>query len=234
MKEYAEQWDVSAKYFYDKGYYTWMANSLKGHNNILEVGCGTGFSTLALIEEGFTVIAIDKNSECIEKAKTLLIKESIDPTKITFLEGDIANDDFRTMLIDNYEFDMVICWNIGTFWSKEMIQYYLPYMFEYGLRRAQIAENPESSYSELIIWNTCRLAKAKNVSANIVDRGAEIINKDTDPYYYTLKNEFKFKFIEYKNKIADSLSTSGRILSTNGVVNTENKIDIVFASITYR
>ena len=33
-----------------------------------EVGCGTGYSTLALLENGHKVIALDKNNECIEKA----------------------------------------------------------------------------------------------------------------------------------------------------------------------
>ena len=69
---YSEQWDVSSKYFYDKGYYTWMAEKLTPYKTILEVGCGTGYSTLALVEKGYKVIALDKNPECLEKAKKLL------------------------------------------------------------------------------------------------------------------------------------------------------------------
>lgn len=67
--EYAEQWEVSSKYFYDQNYYGWMQKKIEDYNIILEVGCGTGYSTLSLLENGHKVIALDKNSECIEKAK---------------------------------------------------------------------------------------------------------------------------------------------------------------------
>ncbi len=40
-EEYAEQWDVSAKYFYDRGYYTWMASAIENHDIVVEIGCGT-------------------------------------------------------------------------------------------------------------------------------------------------------------------------------------------------
>lgn len=60
------------KIFYDKGYYTWMVDKLTAYKIVLEVGCGTGYSTLALVERGYKVIAVDKNPECFEKAKALL------------------------------------------------------------------------------------------------------------------------------------------------------------------
>ena len=62
--KYSEQWDISAQYFYNKGYYSWMADKLTGYKNVLEVGCGTGYSTLALVEKGYRVIAVEKNPEC--------------------------------------------------------------------------------------------------------------------------------------------------------------------------
>ena len=65
--EYAEQWEVSSKYFYDKKYYNWMQKKIENYNTILEVGCGTGYSTLALLENGHKVIALEKNNECIKK-----------------------------------------------------------------------------------------------------------------------------------------------------------------------
>mgnify|MGYP005773321233 FL=1 len=112
-----------------------------------------------------------------------------------------------------------------------MIEYYLPYMLEYGLNRFQIRQNPESSYSELILWETCRLAKAKQVAVHIVDRTAEILNEQNDPYYKTLKDEFGYKEIIYANQNALTISKGGRMLTTNGVVNTENFLDIIFISI---
>lgn len=112
-----------------------------------------------------------------------------------------------------------------------MMKFYIPYMFEYGLDVEQIKENPESSYSELMIGETMRLAKTKHIPVHLIDRGTEIINEHTDLYYYRLKDEFEYSEITYDNLNADSLSNGGRILTTNGVVNTSRTIDIIFASI---
>ena len=227
---YAQQWDVSSKYFYEKGHYHWMASKIGQFSTVLEIGCGTGYGTVALIEKGFDVISIDKNAVCIERAKALIDTMKL-TDKVQFITGDIADDTFRKNLLNDYSFDVVICWNVGTYWNREMMQYYLPYMLEYGLTISQIKQNPESSYSELVIWETCRIAKLKGVAAHIVDRGAETVTAYTDPYYKSLKTEFGFSRIEYDNRIADSISDGGRILSTNGVVNGEKKVDIVFVPI---
>ena len=168
-QNYANQWDVSAQFFYKKGYYSWMAQRINKFQTVVEVGCGTGYSTLALVENGHKVIAIDKNRDCIAKAKQLLLNRGIAEDSVIFVEGDIAEDSFRSRITSTFEFDVVLCWNVGSYWSKEMIEYYLPYMLEYGLNRFQIVQNPESSYSELILWETCRLAKAKQVAVHIVD-----------------------------------------------------------------
>ena len=140
---------ISAQYFYNENYYTWMAEKLSGYSTVVEIGCGTGYSTLALVEKGFRVLAIDKNPVCIEEAKRLLHSKGISDDQVTFLEGDIVDRVFRENLICSYAFDIVICWNVGTYWSGKMMEFYVPYLFEYGLNAEQIKENPESSYSEL-------------------------------------------------------------------------------------
>lgn len=231
--KYAEQWDLSSIYFYKKKYYSWMAKRIKGYRIVLEIGCGTGYSTLALAEQGYKVIAIDKNKACILKAQKLL-NETEYAGQVEFLNGDITDIEFRKKLVYEYDFDIVTCWNIGTYWNKEMIGYYLPHMLKYGLKIQQISENPESSYAELIVWETCRIASEKGVAANIVDRGSKKINRYNDPYYYMLKNEFSFSKITYDNKTADSLSDDGRILTTNGIVHHDKVIPIIFVSVLYK
>ena len=230
-KEYADEWSVSSQYFFEKGYYQWMAQQLKKYSTVLEIGCGTGYSTLALIEQGFRVIAVDKNAACIEKAKKLLDYKTINSSQYGFYVGDITDENFVHDLISKNSFDVVVCWNIGTYWSKEMLQYYLPHMLQYGLEVQQIRENPESSYSELIIWEACGLAKLKNVSIHIIDRASEFIDANNDPYYFLLRDEFGFSKITYANLKADSISMGGRRLTTNGIVNQERKVDIKFVSL---
>ena len=232
--KYSEQWDISAQYFYNKGYYSWMADKLTGYKNVLEVGCGTGYSTLALVEKGYRVIVVEKNPECINKAKKLLYENGYKRGEGSFITGDIVDEALRNKLVKKFKFDITICWNIGTYWNRQMMEKYLPYMYEYGLDSLAISSNPESAYAELIIWNACRLAKAKEVPCNIVERGSQLITAQTDPFYYVLKNELGFSSIEYDNKPADSLSNGGRMLTVNGKINAEEKVEIVFASILYK
>ena len=51
-KLYATQWNESAKYFYETKRYQWMSEKLVEYDIVLEIGCGTGYSTLALVEAG--------------------------------------------------------------------------------------------------------------------------------------------------------------------------------------
>lgn len=119
----------------------------------------------------------------------------------------------------------------GSYWDKETIQFYLPYMLEYGLKIFQIQQNLESSYAELILWNTCKIAAMKGIPVHIVDRAGEIVNETTDDYYCTLKEEFRFSSLEFDNLHADSISNGGRMLVTNGIINREKVINTILVSI---
>jgi tRNA G37 N-methylase Trm5 len=231
IKKYANQWSVSARFFYDNMYYQWMSSKLKDHKIVMELGCGTGYSTLELIKQGHQVIAIDKNHECIIAATKLISENGYNKDNVIFLEGDVTDTNFIKKLYLEYPCDIVVCWNIGTYWNKQMIQFYLPHMMEYGLTASQILENPESSYSELIIWNACKIAKATGVPIHIIDRSKEKINADTDPFYKLLKTDFNFSLIDYDNFEAQSLSNGGRVLTTNGEVHYDGLIDIILVSI---
>jgi hypothetical protein len=55
-----------------------------------------------------------------------------------FIKGDIVDEVFKNMLIAKFDFDVVICWNIGTCWSKETLEFYIPRILNYGLNIAQI------------------------------------------------------------------------------------------------
>lgn len=230
-KEYTLQWDVSAEYFYKKGYYAWMIEQITSYNTIIEIGCGTGYSSLALANAGKKVISIEKNLECVKKAQELLSNHSISKEQVLILHGDIVEEDFRRKIINEFDFDLVICWNVGTVWSKEMMKYYLPHMLEYGLEIDQIMQAPESSYAELILWETCRLAKEKNVAVQVVDRMSQTIDDNTKKYYELLKEEFGYKKTLFNETQADSISKGGRILSTKGIPSIEKVVKIYFISV---
>ena len=233
-QEYTLQWDVSAEYFYNKGYYSWMIEQISSYNRIVEIGCGTGYSSLALAKAGKRVICIEKNTECIKKAKELLKNNSISDEQVLILHGDIVEEKFRQSIINDFDFDVVICWNVGTVWSKEMMEYYLPHMLEYGLQPYQIMQAPESSYVELILWETLRLARAKNAAVHIIERTGATLDASTRSFYDLLKKEFNYKNMLINEIQADSISKGGRMLMSKGVPSTENIVKIYFASIHIR
>lgn len=97
-------------------------------NTVLEIGCGTGQSTLSLLEAGHSVVAVDQNPYCIETAKKLIekagytIKESandLTSKSVCFYECDVTEPTFNTTILANLSIDVVICWNIGTYWDKK-------------------------------------------------------------------------------------------------------------------
>lgn len=236
---YAEQWNSSSDNFYDNGSYSWMCDQIKRYRTILEIGCGTGQSTLSLLEKGHKVIAIEKNNFCIEKAKSLLEKKgyTIGTIECGLLDSDVifvASELFeRNFLssISHISFDAVICWNIGSYWDKPMFNYYLQHMLKYGLTSEQIYSNPESSYGELIQWRSCKIASDYNVPIHIIDRSQLQITKRNDTYFVGLKKEFNFSKIYYSNTKTKSLSNGGRMLSSNGKILNRNSIELYLTSV---
>lgn len=239
QKVYAEQWNNSSYNFYDNGSYFWMCEQIKKYHTILEIGCGTGQSTLSLVEKGHKVICIEKNNFCIEKAKLLLKKKgyTIGTIECGLVDCDVvflASELFDANLlnsISHISFDAVICWNIGSYWNKSMLQYYMPYMIEYGLTQEQIYSDLESSYSELIQWKSCKIAREHRVPVHLIDRNQQEITKIDDIYYVDLKKEFNFSKIYYDNIKTESISNGGRILSSNGKILNEDSIILYLISV---
>jgi len=71
-KEYSKQWEESAEFFYNNKDYSWMCKKLEKYDVVLEIGCGTGYSTLALVENGHKVVVVENNEFCLEKTRQLL------------------------------------------------------------------------------------------------------------------------------------------------------------------
>lgn len=239
-EQYAIEWNNSAQYFYNNHNYKHLSDQIKNYKTVLEIGCDTGQSTLALLEAGHAVIAVDQNSYCLDKAQHLIEESGYtitdDITKISsktvcFIGCDVTDKSFEQNILPNISPDIVVCWNVGSYWDKAKLNDVIPKMIEYGLTPEQISANTESSYGELIFWRTCAIAKTKNCAVHLVDRGMKEITKFNDPYYTLLKKEFDFKKIKYINTKATSLSKGGRQLISNGKVNTKNEIPIIFISI---
>ncbi len=75
QKEYLKGWSNDSQSILDKGLYQWMVSQLDpNHQRVLEIGCGIGNSTLALLKSGKKLISIDENYYCIEHTRKLIEK----------------------------------------------------------------------------------------------------------------------------------------------------------------
>lgn len=237
-KLYADQWYNSAKYFYDNGSYTFMCKAIRKYKTVLEIGCGTGQSTLSLLENGHKVITIEKNEFCIEKAEKLLkekgynvgaIESSILDCDVIILPLELFDNNLLNS-ISNIPFDVVICWNVGSYFNKSMLQYYIPIMIEYRFSIETIKSNTESSYAELIQVQACKIAIDHNVPVHFIDRGLEKYTRWNDTYFIALKREFGFSKVRYNNFKTKSISEGGRLLVTHGVAHDSRNLDLYLNS----
>ena len=203
IEKYAQDWEKSSNTFFEQGDYKWMARQLKEYKTVLELGCGTGQSTLSLLQQGLNVIAVDKNPSCLSLARKRVeafqssSSEAINGT-VRFIEADYSEPDFVNNILDTLNFDIVVCWNVGTYWDRNMIEKYVKPMLEY------------------VLWKACQIAAFKSCAVQIVDRSAEKVTKLHDPYYKSLKKEFLFKTIHYENHKTYALSSNGRKLTIKG------------------
>lgn len=239
-KQYAIEWNCSAQFFYDNNSYKHLSLQIEDYTTVLEIGCGTGQSTLALLQNGHRVIAVEHNSHCLDIAMQLIRKkgfkicetlEDLTTGSVYFINYDITHPQFLEEVLPILPIDIVVCWNIGTYWDEAMMNHSFPKMLDYGLTDEQIRANPESSYSELIIWTACALAKRKPCAVHIVDRSTQKLTRFNDPYYKLLKKEFGFREIKYKNIKSKSLSQGGRILVIEGKRKAQTVIPIIFISV---
>ena len=228
-KVYADKWQSSSKFFFDNGYYSQMAEIVKPYKTVLELGCGVGYSTLSLVNDGHKVISIEKNHECILMAKDL-IRVNGHESEVNILEGDIVDESFRSSIVSDAQADVVICWNPGTQLDKESLQHYLPFMLEYGLTLEQIKDNLASSYIEMMLWHACKTAKAIGAPIHIIDRCGEV-DDNTVKYYQTLGSETGFSQIQIGTMEAETISDGGVPLVSQGVLMNVQKMPILFVSV---
>lgn len=88
------------------GVYDWLTSRIAGQR-VVEIGCGFGASTAALVRAGKTVFALDNRMDCLEATR-----ESV--PEATYGMVDIHQYDAR-LLVDLKDFapDAVVCWLAG-------------------------------------------------------------------------------------------------------------------------
>lgn len=107
VDEFIAYWQDEGLKYARQGDYDWMASLLPGRR-VLEIGCGLGFATQALLARGLAVFAIDTLPVCLE-----LTRERVGDVA-SLLQADVtALDPAQRAAIEEFSPDTVVCWLMG-------------------------------------------------------------------------------------------------------------------------
>ncbi len=167
---FVAKWQNTANDLYTQGAYEWASEMIIKYNKVLEIGCGTGHSTLALLMNNFRVFSVDVNEACINCAEKLLsdigctitkeFKYSSSPS--TLMQTDIFSECFLNGAF-KLRPDIVIVWNPGQVYDPIRIVDRCAEIAKYIERPLQVVEraNDKASainiLSEIAIDNDIRL-----------------------------------------------------------------------------
>jgi len=108
VTEFIAYWAVEGEAYVRRGDYEWMASLVPGQR-VLEIGCGVGFATQALLARGLDVLAIDSLAECIEATR-----QRADSARLQLLQAELAAlSDAQRQQIETFAPDTVVCWLMG-------------------------------------------------------------------------------------------------------------------------
>lgn len=108
--EFLDYWATEGAVYARRGDYDWMAAQVQGQR-ILEIGCGLGFGTEALLRRGAAVLAVDNLPECLEATRQRVAAHA---AQASFLRADLMalSDEDRRALAD-FAPQTVVCWLMG-------------------------------------------------------------------------------------------------------------------------
>lgn len=127
-EEYANEWHASATRMAANGHYAWMVQQLGAATTVLEIGCGSGASTLSLVRAGMVVLSLDVNEFLISKSLANFIEKGVAADRVTadelskvdldsgpkirLLQGNVFDSAIAAAL-PTRRFDAIICWLTG-------------------------------------------------------------------------------------------------------------------------
>lgn len=200
-EKYAISWNKDAMKMNSNELYSWMSSHIKNYKNILEIGCGSGISTLNLLKTGHNVIIVEFNEIFIDMTKKLLNDNKYYDINIIKYQISESNCINIGNIIKN-KIDLIICWNPGGVASltNEEILCKMIELEKLEYPSANILNDFESHYAEDLIRSALSLAKNLNVDAHIIDRYKSTEN--TTNFLEELKNTYEFREV-----ITDEISS---------------------------
>lgn len=115
VQGFIEYWENEGAEYAQRGDYAWMAEQLPGAQGmqvpqrVLEIGCGVGFGTEALINAGHSVLAADVLPACLEATQR---RVQSDRLMVQAADLDNLSDEVKKIL-QHFAPDAVVCWLMG-------------------------------------------------------------------------------------------------------------------------
>ena len=108
VADFIGYWEDEGQGYVRRGDYEWMASLVPGQR-ILEIGCGVGFATQALLARGLTVLAVDTLAECLAATQARVQGQELDllHAEVTALTTE------QRARIDAFAPETVVCWLMG-------------------------------------------------------------------------------------------------------------------------
>ncbi len=108
VAEFMAYWEAEGQAYVRRGDYDWMAGLIPGQR-VLEIGCGVGYSTAALLGRELAVLAIDALPECLAATGQRATGQGL-----TLLQADLADlNATQRDTITIFQPDTVACWLMG-------------------------------------------------------------------------------------------------------------------------
>lgn len=106
--EFIAYWVAEGQNYARRGDYEWMAALLPGRR-VLEIGCGPGFGTQALMDRGLSVLVIDSLPECLS-----LTQSRVGQGNLQVLSAEVSDlSDAQRAEISAFAPDTIVCWLMG-------------------------------------------------------------------------------------------------------------------------
>ena len=107
-------WEAEGADYAQRGDYGWMAEQLTAGQyqqtlRVLEIGCGVGFGSQALVKAGHNVLAVDVLHECLD-----VTQRRVDSEQLQVLSADLESlPDETLQALRDYAPEAVVCWLMG-------------------------------------------------------------------------------------------------------------------------
>lgn len=106
------RWQQEAEKHWRAGDYAWMSSLVDAQARVLEVGCGVGYSTLALSQRVPAVLTIEPDADCRVIAEARLREAGTKPVR--FVDAKLgALPESAESDIRGFSPDWVVCWLMG-------------------------------------------------------------------------------------------------------------------------